>query len=205
MAIRIEDWIPMKYARHMSEKEIRSDQTIVEQTIKDAQYFGKLYDKYFEDIFNFIYRRTDDEMVAADLTSQTFYIALKKIKKYQYRGLPFSAWLYRIAANEVNKFYRVRKAKRIYSLEESRIHQIIEESGQTGDDNKIHLLIQSLNKLTAEVIEIMELRFFEEKSFKEIGYILEISESSAKMRIYRTLEKLRQMMENEKINTDGKA
>lgn len=195
----------MKYARHMSEEEIRSEHKIVEQAIKDAQYFSKLYDKYFEDIFNFIYRRTGNELLTADLTSQAFYIALEKIKKYQYRGLPFSAWLFRIAANEVNKFYKIRKAKRIYSLEESRMHQIIEETGQTRDDTKINLLIQSLNDLPAEVIEIMELRFFEEKSFKEISYILQISESSAKMRIYRTLEKLRQMIENGKLSSDGKA
>lgn len=195
----------MKYARHMSEEEIRSEHKIVEQAIKDAQYFSKLYDKYFEDIFNFIYRRTGNELLTADLTSQAFYIALEKIKKYQYRGLPFSAWLFRIAANEVNKFYKIRKAKRIYSLEESRMHQIIEETGQTRDDTKINLLIQSLNDLPVEVIEIMELRFFEEKSFKEISYILQISESSAKMRIYRTLEKLRQMIENGKLSSDGKA
>lgn len=180
----------------MSEEEIRSEQQIVEQAKDDAQYFAKLYDRYFEDIFYFIYRRTDDEAVTADLTSQTFFKALEKLSKYTFRGLPFSAWLFRIATNEINKFYRSKKTKRVYSLEESRIKEIIEEAGEEGNEEKISKVITALNELPTEVIEIMELRFFEDKSFKEIAFILEISESSAKMRIYRTLEKLRRRIEN---------
>ncbi|MGK7391205.1 MAG: RNA polymerase sigma factor [Candidatus Cyclobacteriaceae bacterium M2_1C_046] len=187
----------MKNARHMSEEEIRSEQIIVEQAKEDGQHFGKLYDKYFDDIFYFIYRRTDDEATTADLTSQTFYIALKKLSKYKNHGLPFSAWLFRIAANEINKYYRSqKKSKRVYSLEESRIIEIIEEAGEEGNEEKIGKVIAALNALPTEVIEIMELRFYEEKSFKEIAFILDISESSAKMRVYRTLEKLREQIEN---------
>lgn len=179
----------------MSDEEIRSEQQVVELAIKDAQHFAKLYDKYFEDIFYFIFRRTDDETVTADLTSQTFYNALKKLPKYTFKGLPFSAWLFRIATNEVNKYYRNKKAKRVYSLEEQRIVQIMEEAGEDGNEVKLRKVIAALNELSTQCIEIMELRFFEEKSFKEIAFILDISESSAKMRTYRTLDKLRKQIE----------
>lgn len=182
----------------MSDEEIRSEHEIVEQAKNDAQYFAKLYDRYFDDIFYFIYRRTDDEATTADITSQTFFIALKKLSKYTHKGLPFSAWLFRIATNEVNKYYRSKKSKRIYSLEEGRIKEIMEEAGEEGDDEKMSKVIAALNSLPTEVIEIMELRFFEEKSFKEIAFILDISESSAKMRIYRTLKRLREQIENGK-------
>lgn len=203
MPVKISTRIPVKFARHMSDEEIRSENEVVDLAKKDAQEFGKLYDRYFEDIFYFIYRRTDDEMISADLTSQTFYQALKKLKSYESRGLPFSAWLFRIATNEVNKLYRSRKTRRIYSLEESRVKEIMEESGEPGNEENLAALISALNDLPTEVVEIMELRFFEEKSFKEIAFILEISESSAKMRIYRTLDKLRKVILTK--NRDGKA
>ncbi|MDX1627179.1 MAG: sigma factor, partial [Fulvivirga sp.] len=88
-------------ARHMTEEEIARENEWVEEAKRDPQAFGKLYDRYFEGIFQFILRRTDDESLTADLCSQTFLKALQHIKKYEHRGVPFSAWLYRIASNEV--------------------------------------------------------------------------------------------------------
>ena len=95
---------PLQNSGHMSDAEIRDEQQIVQKAKQDANAFGALYDRYFEGIFHFIYRRTDDEAVAGDLTSLTFLKALQNLKRYEFRGLPFSAWLFRIAANEVNKF-----------------------------------------------------------------------------------------------------
>ena len=90
----------------MSEAEILEEYSILEKSKNDSRVFGVLYEKYFDRIFNFIYRQTDDEALTADLSSQTFLIALKNVGKYQFRGVPFSAWLYKIASNEVNKHYR---------------------------------------------------------------------------------------------------
>jgi hypothetical protein len=87
----------------MSEAEIREEYGILERSRKDPAAFGDLYEKYFDRIFNFIFRQTDDEELTADLCSQTFLIVLKNLSRYEYRGVPFSAWLYKIASNEVNK------------------------------------------------------------------------------------------------------
>jgi RNA polymerase sigma-70 factor (ECF subfamily) len=179
-------------ARHMTEQEIAQEQGIVEAAKKDAMAFGQLYDRYFESIFSFILRRTDEEEIADDLTSQTFFKALQGLKKYEFRGLPFSAWLYRIASNEVNKHFNKKKSKRVFSLEEERLFEIIDgEDDLTFSSEHIDLLIKTLNDLPTDVMEVLELRFFENRSFKEISFILNISESGAKMRLYRALEKLK--------------
>ncbi|MTI38169.1 RNA polymerase sigma factor, partial [Fulvivirga lutimaris] len=179
-------------ARHMTEDQIAEEQKIVEAAKNDARAFAAIYDRYFEQIFNFILRRTDDEGLTDDLTSQTFLKALQSLKKYEFRGLPFSAWLYRIASNEVNKHYNKKKRKRVFSLEEERLFEIIETDDSNPElDGQIGTLISTLNDLPTDVMEVLELRFFEERSFKEISFILNISESGAKMRLYRAIEKLK--------------
>jgi RNA polymerase sigma-70 factor, ECF subfamily len=189
----------LKEARHMTEQEIAEEQEIVSLAKKDAAVFGQLYDKYFERIFHFILRRTDDEELTGDLTSQTFLKALQNLKKYEFRGLPFSAWLYRIASNEVNKSFSKKSRKRVFSLEEERLFEIIEnDNEETFSERQISQLIETLNTLPTDVMEVLELRFFEERGFKEISFILNISESGAKMRLYRAIEKLKKHF---KVNT----
>ena len=176
---------------HISDEQISQEQAWVEAAQKDPEQFDKLYDRYFEGIFNFVYRRTDDEVVAADITSQNFLAALQSLKKYSFRGLPFSAWLYKIAANQVNKYYRISKKNVVFSLEESLIGKLIAETEEDTNEEKVALLVEYLKQLSTEDVMVLELRFFEEKSFREIAYILEITESGAKMRTYRALNKLK--------------
>src|SRR5579859_2865918 len=101
----------------MSEEEIRQEYEIIDSAKKNPSAFGPLYEKYFGRIFNFIYTQTDDEDLTADLCSQTFLIALGNVHRFEFRGVPVSAWFYKIAANEVNKYYRKINAQKIYSLE----------------------------------------------------------------------------------------
>ena len=178
-------------ARHMTEEEIADEQKIVEASKKDPKVFGRLYDKYFEGIFHFIYRRTESEELTSDLTSQTFLKALQNLKRYEFRGLPFSAWLYRIASNEVNRFYSKKKRDKVFSLEEERVFEIFELEDSDFSQEQISFLVKTLKELPTETVEILELRFFEGKSFKEISFILNIGESGAKMRLYRAVEKLK--------------
>lgn len=184
--------IDLKAARHMTEEQIAEEQRIIERSKKDPRAFAHIYDHYYEDIFQFIYRRTDDEDLTADICSQSFFKALQNIKKYEFRGLPFSAWLYRIASNEVNKYFNKKKKDRIFSVEEERILELFENDENEFSQEHIQLLVKTLKELPTETMEVLELRFFEEKSFKEIAFILNIGESGAKMRLYRAVEKLKQ-------------
>ncbi|HZX73607.1 MAG TPA: sigma-70 family RNA polymerase sigma factor [Cyclobacteriaceae bacterium] len=171
--------------------EIQAEYAILEQSRKDPAQFGLLYKKYFDRIFNFIYRQTDDEDLTADLCSQTFLNALGYIDKYDFRGLPISAWFYKIASNEVKRHYKKANRTQVFSIEEVRLREIFDQSDDDWDDETVERLLNYLQELPAEMLEVLELRFFEDKDFKEIAFILDISESGAKMRAYRALDSLR--------------
>ncbi len=175
----------------MSEAEIRKEQEVIERSKKDPQAFGEIYEHYFDRIFNYIYRQTDDEELAGDLCSQTFVNALNHLHKYEFRGFPFSAWLYKIAGNEVNKHYRKSKGKKVFSIEELKVKELVEQASDEWDEEMVNKVINYMNELPTDMIQVLELRFFEDKDFKEIAFILDITESGAKMRTYRALDKLR--------------
>jgi len=175
----------------MSEEDLQREVAIIERSKKDAKAFGEIYEKYFDRIFNFLLRQTDDEEVAGDLCAQTFVNALSHLSTYQYRGFPFSAWLYKIAGNEVNKYYRKNKGKKIFSIEELRVKELVDLSEEVWDEEMIQQLINFMKDLPTDMLQVLELRFFEDKDFKEIAFILDITESGAKMRTYRALDKLR--------------
>ena len=171
--------------------ELEKERATLERSRKDPRAFGELYEKYFDRIYNFIYRQTDDEELAGDLCSQTFINALNHLAGYEFRGVPFSAWLYRIARNEINKHYRKNKRKNVFSIEELKMRELIERSDETWDEELVQKLINFMKDLPTDMLQVLELRFFEDKDFKEIAFILDITESGAKMRTYRALDKLR--------------
>jgi len=187
----------------MSEAEIQHEYAILDRSKKEPKAFGELYEKYFDRIFNFIYRQTDDEDLTADLCSQTFLSALKNLERYQFRGVPFSAWLYKVASNEVNKHYRKRKHDKVFSIEEIRVRELFEQANEEWDEEMIQQLLLYLKDLPTDMLEVLELRFFEDKDFKEIAFILDITESGAKMRTYRALDRLRKNFKL-RIKYDGK-
>ena len=116
---------------------------------------------------------------------------MKHIKKYRYKGVPFSAWLYKIATNEVNKYYRASRRKMVFSLEEGIVYELIQRDEPEKNEEEIERLTRIMRQLNEMEIEVLQLRFFEGKSFAEIAFILEISLASAKMRTYRAVEKLK--------------
>ena len=187
----------------MSDEEIKQEFQILRRAKKDPKAFGELYEKHFDRIFNYIYRQTDDEDLTADLCSQTFLIALKNLERYEFRGVPFSAWLYKIASNEVNKHYRQKKHDKVFSIEEVRVRELFEMANESWDEELIQQLLRFLKELPTEMLEVLELRFFEDKDFREIAFILDITESGAKMRTYRALDRLRKNF-NLRIKYDGK-
>ncbi len=175
----------------MTEAELDREREIIERSKKNPRAFGELYEKHFDRIFNYIYRQTDDEELAGELCSQTFINALNHLSTYQFRGVPFSAWLYRIAGNEINKHYRKNKRKQVFSIEELKVKELMERSEEVWDEEMVDKLITFMKDLPTDMLKVLELRFFEDKDFKEIAFILDMTESGAKMRTYRALDKLR--------------
>jgi RNA polymerase sigma-70 factor (ECF subfamily) len=181
-------------AHHKSENDIQQELQQIEAAKKDPMRFGVLYDRYYKPVFIFIYRRTENEEVAADITSQVFMKALINIKKYVFKGVPFSAWLFRIAFNEVNMYFRKNKAQRVVSLDQPGLKQMAQDAETEEDPEAIKRMMVALKQLEAVDLQMIELRFFEKRSFAELGEITGITENNAKVKVYRILEKIRKIM-----------
>lgn len=163
--------------------------------------FGVLYERYYRMIFLFVYKRVDDEDLSSDLTSQVFLKAMLHLKRYQYRGVPFSAWLYRIAVNEVNMHFRNSQTQRTISLERSGVREIADEVDEKKSEEGLRNMISAIDTMSEEEVQWIEFRYFEKLPFKEIAEIYQITENNAKVRMYRILQKLKKRIEELSVSS----
>lgn len=173
----------------------------IEAAKKDPALFAPVYDRYYKPIFLFIYNRLRNKQETADLTAQVFLKAMLNLNKYQHRGFPFSSWLYRIALNEMNLLYRQTKKESDVEISEKDAMKLIEEVDAKYSDENIELLLNILSQMEKEQQELIELRFFQKLSFREIGDMLEITEDNAKIKVYRVIEKMKSLF-LEKYNNE---
>lgn len=184
----------------LSEKELNQELKQIEAAKVNPERFGPLYERYYKQIFRFVFKRTEDEMLCADLVSQVFLKAMLNLKKYKYKGVPFSAWLYRIASNEVNQHFRNRKSERVVSMEKDDIERLMGDMVAEAKEDTLsgevyqQALIQTLDGMEGEEVQIIELRYFEKRPFKEVAYIMGITENNAKVRVYRIQERLKKRL-----------
>ena len=160
---------------------------------QDRKYFKPLYEKYFDTIFYFVLKRTGSESLTGDIAQQVFFKAMVNLKKYRPMGHPFSSWLYRIALNEVNQYYRQTKHRRYVEIDENQVQEITEEIefDEIQNSDPSIFLGKLLEVLAPEELSIIEMKYFEGKSFREIGEILSLKESATKVRAHRIMKKLR--------------
>jgi RNA polymerase sigma-70 factor (ECF subfamily) len=179
---------------HVPPPEIKQEEEYINAAKKEPKNFEPLYKKYFEQIYRFVYQRLDDKNTANDITQQVFINALVNIKKYEHRGLPFSSWLYRVAINELNKWFRSQKADRTINIETAGLENLYEEIEEQPYAEYNEKLKTILTELDPDNLLLVEMRFFEKRSFKEIGDILEITENNAKVRLYRLLDRFKKVL-----------
>lgn len=162
----------------------------IEDSKTNPQCFEPLYTTYYEQILKFVYKRIENLDDVRDITAVVFTKALTNIHKYKDQGFPFSSWLYRIAINEINQFYRDSTKLRVISIDEKAINNLAEETGSEKEE-LIANLKRALFHLAAEDLLLLELRYFENRPFAEIGQLLNLSEVNAKVKTYRILDKLK--------------
>lgn len=175
----------------VSSESMQEEWVLIREAQANPAAFRSLYNKYFDSIFRFIYRRTADQNLSSDICSQVFLKAMQKLHIYQFKGVPFSAWLYRIASNEIAQFYRDEKKNRVVSIETTQLADLIDEIDYTDNDYLRSTMILAIDDLKEDDMQLIELRFFEQRPFKEIAAIIGITESNAKVKTYRILEKLK--------------
>ncbi len=176
---------------HQTKSQLEAERLEIHAAQRDPRRFGVLYERYYEQIFLFTFKRMRDEEQAADVCSQVFLKAIGNIRRYQFKGVPFSSWLYRIALNEINQFFRDSKAQRHVSVESSGLHLLMEEVEEGRDESQVQQLLGILDGLNPDDLQMIELRYFEKMPFKEIADIYNITENNAKVRLYRILGKMK--------------
>jgi RNA polymerase sigma-70 factor (ECF subfamily) len=183
---------------------VNSERRLVEQAKTDPLAFGELFDMHYESILNYVLHRTANVSLAEELTSNTFYKALDKIGSFRWMNIPFSAWLYRIAANEINSHFRKNKGRKEVQLEEVS-EQVEDESAKADKEvteaenevaskklfTELHKAVRSLKPRYQEVIV---LRYFEKKSILNIAQILGKAEGTVKSLLHRGIENLKKNM-----------
>jgi RNA polymerase sigma-70 factor, ECF subfamily len=166
------------------------------------EIFSELFKLYYRPIFGYILRRSGNFDDTADIAAETFLKAFQHVHNFKYTGISVKVWLYRIATNEVNLYFRHKKKynsifERI-SLEDKKVFEsyIADDRKEIESELQRHdqflIILRELKKLPLKYQEVISLRYFEGKDNKEIVDILDINEGTLKSLLSRGLEKLRQ-------------
>lgn len=189
--------IPLHYQR----MDLKQEKEFVLRAQKDPQAFGVLYEQNYALIFGYVLRRIGDLQAAEDITSNTFFKALDKIGSFRWQNIPFSAWLYRIAGNEISNYFR-RNGRRTIPLDAigepkdpvDAPAELIEAQEELKRHQDFLQLQRVIQQLPLKYQEVITLRYFEGKKISEIAEILGKREGTVKSLLSRGLEKVRLAM-----------
>ena len=159
------------------------ERLLIEAAKRDPARFADLYDQNFERVYAFVCRRVRDRSEAEDVTAEVFHRALHNIRKFEWRGTPLVAWLYRIAWNEI-----VDRAKRASRESQAPVEPTAEE---IEDVERRATLFQLVDQLPDAQREVIVKRFGEERSIAEVAQQMGRSEGAIKQLQLRALETLR--------------
>ncbi len=182
--------------------DLKQEQVLIERAKSDRAAFALLYDKYYGLMFRYILKRTARIAVAQDITADVFYKALKNISCFEWREIPFRAWLYRIAGNEIANHYNNIKHTRNLVAEtvcdivtQQALANEIEEIEQKLDKQQdLFYLHYALAKLSPKYQEVIALRYFEQRQIHEISMIMGKKDGTIKSLLHRALKKMNLIM-----------
>ena len=189
----------------MSDSDYNEEDILARASQGDKDAFGALYERYAERIFNYVYYRTGNQHDAEDLTARVFQRAMNHIRNYTDRGVPFSAWLYRIAHNLVANWHRDRSRKQEIAIDDL---PVLPTKSDHPERNLVRsqeqeALLRMIRKLPPERQNLLILKFVEDMSNAEIGRIMGRSEGAVKSLYHRTLLALRDQLEDQNLNLEG--
>lgn len=171
---------------------------LINRARTDPEAFGQLYERYVERIYNYIYFRVGNVEDAEDLTAKVFMKALNAIGGYRHMGLPFSAWLYRIAHNQVANFHRDHSRITEIPIDQLELPALSQKMTMPEinalHDQEAACLLRLVQDLPDDKRELVLLKVVHDLSNQEIGAILNRSESAIKSLYHRTLLELRESM-----------
>ena len=174
--------------------EALDDRELIELAKEDRQAFGLLYERYLPKIYSYVYHRTGNSHDAEDLTAKVFQRALGHIGGYEDRGLPFQAWLYRIAHNLVANWHRDQGRRKIIALDDYVAHSLRSEAPDrlAEENQEREQLMEAVRRLPEDRQQLLLLKFIEQMSNAQIGQIMGRTEGAVKSLYHRTLSALRE-------------
>ncbi len=164
------------------------DRLLIEAAQADPARFVDLYERYVDRIYAFVCRRAGNRAVAEDITSQVFEQALRTIGRFEWRGVPVAAWLFRIAANALVDYWR----ERAHDAPET--PPDVPDAGELGELDRRLALYQEVDRLPDLQRQVIRMRFVEERSIRDVAAALGRSEGAVKQLQLRALENLRRSM-----------
>jgi RNA polymerase sigma-70 factor (ECF subfamily) len=179
--------------------EQKDEIALINAAKSDPAAFGELYKRYVERIYNYIFYRTGSIKDAEDITGRVFFKAMNHIKSYKHMGLPFSAWLYRIAHNLVANYHRDNSRRQEISLDyvPRLLHPQFDSQPEISvvKSQEVENLLTMIQDLAPNRQALLILKFVDQLSNAEIGKIMRKSEGAIKSLYHRTLIELREKME----------
>jgi RNA polymerase sigma-70 factor (ECF subfamily) len=164
------------------------DRLLIEAAQADPARFLGVYERYVDRIYAFVSRRTGNRAAAEDITSQVFEQALRTIGRFEWRGVPVSAWLFRIAANALTDYWR----ERAHNADDMPID--VPDAGELDNIERRITVYRQIEQLPELQRRVIQMRFIEEKSIREVAGALGRSEGAVKQLQLRALENLRKSM-----------
>jgi RNA polymerase sigma-70 factor (ECF subfamily) len=170
------------------------ERLLVEAAQKNPARFAELYENNFERVYAYVVWRVGDRAETEDVTSEVFHHALSNLKRYEWRGIPFAAWLYRIAANLISDRWQ-RKSRENVTGEAAEIESAPANNVEFEQVERRATLFRLVDTLPAEQRRVVVLRFVEEKSIKEVAREIRKTEGAVKQLQFRALRSLRARLE----------
>ena len=169
---------------------------------RDPETWAEVYDEYFSRVYRYIALRVGDKTEAEDLAGQVFLKAFESISSFKWRGVPVSAWLFRIAHNQVIDYRRTSKAKFQLPLDESLAGSDVDPVLEAEKSMDIRKVVQAVGQLTQAQREVIELRFAGELSTAEVAKVLGKSQGAVKVLQHSALVALRKRFSAEKSHEE---
>ena len=161
---------------------------------RDEEAFAQLYEGHFDKIYRYVTLRIGDQTEAEDLTQQVFVKALQSISSFRWKGIPFSAWLFRIAHNQVVDYFRKKKKYATAPLNESLAGSDINPQLALERKLDIEQLLLATKRLTEAQREVISLRFASELSIAQVAKIMDKSEGAVKALQHSAIVALRKTL-----------
>jgi len=184
----------------LTQIQLERERKLVEAAQLDREAFAALYDAHFQAIYSYAFHRVGSHAEAEDITAQTFQQALEHLPRYEWRGVPFSAWLYRIAANVIARRYRgVLPRAPLEDAETVADDEREEPPAMVLAAERARLLRAAVERLPPDQQRAIVLKFGRGLRNAEIATLMGRSEGAVKQLVHRALETLRRTTDLEQV------